>query len=742
MLRALAWVCAMAVVSGTVFAARSGSITLPSGWRLTPPQGPLLPTGPMPQGIAISPDGTKLAIVESGVPPAALRIVELRSLRAHTIALKGAFGKPLWLDETHVAVAGANTDAIAQVDTGSGSVHLRPSGKGSWPAAIAALADRRLITANDGDGTVNIGTMRVAVGEHPADLAVSPDGKIVYAAVRSPSSVVIIDATKGAVIGRIATGLHPSALLLSSDGATLYAAEADDDEIAAIDTRKRAIAAQISVGLHEQRTSGYGASPNGLALHGNELFVSLGAQNAIAVVRANRLVQRIPAGWYPTGVAIAPDGTLYVIDGKGERAPPNPQFDPLQRRSAGYVGAITIGSLRAIPRDVYESAGETRDAIANDGPQWTVPAQTVLRANGPIRHVIYVIKENRSYDQVLGDVRGADGDPSLTMFGQAITPNQHAVANRFGIFDNAYTNSQVSADGHNWTDAAFANDYVERFWPPTYGDRRDLNDLQDGTAPDVPHSGYLWDAAKHARLSYRDYGEAIEFRHGFPIGLTTFPGLAGHFDPAYVGWDLRTSDNVRFAEWLREFRRFEAARALPQLEIVYLPNDHTSGTSPGMPTPQAYVATNDWSVGRLVDTISHSADWKSSAVFILEDDAQNGPDHVSDQRSTFYIASPYARGGLQHAHYSTASFVRTIELLLGLAPLSVYDATARPLYAAFATSAVNVRPFNALVPHVDMRAVNAKTAYKAGASARLNFTRPDAIDPRVLNDIIEHAGHR
>ncbi len=254
------------------------------------------------------------------------------------------------------------------------------------------------------------------------------------------------------------------------------------------------------------------------------------------------------------------------------------------------------------------------------------------------------------------------------MFGGKITPNQHALSHRFGTFDNAYADAEVSAPGHNWTDAAFANDYVERFWPPNYGGRRDAYDFQDGHAPDVPHNGYLWDAAKRAGVTYRDYGEDIDFpAKGPKIGINTFAGLAGHFDPAYVGWDLGTSDGARFEEWQREFARFVAGKNLPQLEIVYLPNDHTSGTRPGALTPQAYVATNDLAVGHLVEAVSHSPYWRSTAIVILEDDAQNGADHVSDQRSTFYIASAYARGGVQHAHYSTSSFVRTIETLLRIA---------------------------------------------------------------------------
>ncbi len=216
--------------------------------------------------------------------------------------------------------------------------------------------------------------------------------------------------------------------------------------------------------------------------------------------------------------------------------------------------------------------------------------------------------------------------------------------------------------------------------------------------------------------------------------------LRGHFDTHYVGWNLKYSDAKRCAEWEREFKDFVRHRDLPQLEIVYIPNDHTAGTAPGYPTPQAYVAINDSAVGKLVNDVSHSVYWRSTAIFILEDDAQDGPDHVSDQRSTFYVASPYAKPGVHHEHYTTAGVIRTIELILGLKPLSIYDASALPMYAAFDRHA-DLRPFDAIAPKIDVDAINLKTAYGAHTSAALDFSSPDETNPALLNDIIARAVH-
>lgn len=746
------------MLRSVLLAAVLGGVVLPSGWRLSPPPAAVAVLGTMPQGVAVSPDGSRVAVVDSGILPADVRVFDAATLHAQAvIALPGAFGKPVWIDDAHLVVAGANTNALFEVDVPLKRVRTVALGPQLWPAAVAVHGDRFAVV-NDTDASATFGSLgsrfapfTVRTGAHPSDVAFSKDGTTAYVATREPNAVYAIDVARHAVAARIPVGLHPSALALSSDGRRLFVAESDDDAIAVVDTRTNRIATRIPVGLHAARLRGYGASPNALAVRGDELFVSLGAQNSVALVRGDRLVERIAAGWYPSGVAVSPrDGTLFVVNGKGERAPANPHFDPFDSKTwpTGYVANITVGSLRAIPRSAYaDEARPTAAVVGNASPLWTpAPAsETVLRSGGPIKHVIYIIKENRSYDQILGDLPGANGDPHLVWFGAATTPNQHAMARRFGIFDNAYANAQISPDGHNWTDAAIANDYVERFWPVISAGRRSLYDMQVGNAPDVPHSGYLWDAAKRARITYRDYGEDLFAPLAGPIKVpvNTMPGLDGHYDPRYIGWDPSYSDSDRFAEWQREFTAFANAGTLPQLEIVYLPDDHTEGTKSKMRTPDAYVAANDWAVGRLVDTVSHSRYWKSTAIFALEDDAQNGPDHVSDQRSTFYVASPYAVRGVHHDHYSTVSVLHSIELILGLPPLSIYDATAEPLYDAFSTSASNTTPFAAVRPAVDMTKINSRAAYGAAISERLDFSRPDAADPRILNDILAHTqGHR
>ncbi|MDP9111088.1 MAG: alkaline phosphatase family protein, partial [Candidatus Eremiobacteraeota bacterium] len=463
-------------------------------------------------------------------------------------------------------------------------------------------------------------------------------------------------------------------------------------------------------------------------------FVSCGALNAVEIIAGDRRIGMLPTGWYPDGVAVDRAGrSVYAIDGKGERSRPNPDFNPFAGRRSGYVAAGLVGSVRKL--DVRGDA-QTQAVLENMGRPPRAPADTVVRAGGPIRHVIYVIKENRSYDQVLGDIPGADGDPSLILFGKAVTPNQHAIAKRFGGFDRAFANAQVSADGHNWTDAAFANDYLERFWPQVYGGRRELYDFEDGADAATAHNGYLWDAAARARITYRNYGEFVT-NPSSPGGAVTTKerNLKNHTSKSYPGFDLDFSDLDRFAIWLHDFRDDAKNATMPALEILRLPNDHTAGTKPGTLRPQAYVAQNDYALGRIVEAVSHSMFWKSTVIFSVEDDAQDGPDHVDDQRTTYYLATPYARGGVVHTQYSTASVVRTIEILLGLKPLSTYDGRAVPMYDAFAGKA-NLAPFSAIRPGIDLRGVNTKSAYGAAQSARMDFEHADAADPRALNAIL------
>jgi YVTN family beta-propeller protein len=755
----------LATVSSGV--AGPGSTLLPTEWHLAPPPDLVAHTGTLPQGAALTADGKHLVVVEDGQAAAAVRILDASTFALdRTIAMRGATADPL-PDATGsgVWVSGAGQDTLVHLDAATGQTDRTVAlPTGFWASAIARSPDGTQLAVSGElanavvfvDVAAGTAGAPIAVGHHPYGLTFSADGKSVYVANWAQSSLSVIDVAARRVRATIAVGKHPDHVLLASGGERLFVSEADDDSIGVVDL---ATGTRVS-GANAAPYGGtlFGASPSALALSrdGKRLYVTDSAANAVAVLdvtaQTPHLVGALPTGWYPTAVVVERDGAaLDVVDGKGESSRPNPHFAPFSRTAheEGYIAREEIGSVRRIPipsdatlalglDTVRDNAGPELRAATNGASD--APSDTVLRYGGPLRHVIYIVKENRTYDQVLGDIPRAAGDPALALFDAKVTPNEHAIAERFGVLDNTFADAEVSADGHNWSMAAFANDYLERNWPPNYGGRRDLYDFEDEAEGSTPHAGYLWNAALAAGRSMRNYGEFTTEKRLTPRPdiVSHMAGLAGVTDPRFPGFDLGYSDLDREAEWAREFAAYVRDGNLPQLEIVRLPNDHTSGTRAGKPTPTAYVAQNDAAVGRLVSAVSHSRYWADTAIFIVEDDAQNGPDHIDAQRMTAYVASAYAAGGIVHEHYSTAGIVRSIELILGLPPMSAYDAAARPLYAAFRARA-DLQPYDALPSNADLGKVNLANAYGARRSAMADFSHEDRVPDALLNDVVWHA---
>jgi hypothetical protein len=720
------------VVPRAVLSSSTTANVLPNGWTLRPPSREITQTGTMPQGGAASPDGSVLAVVESGFNPPALSLFATRDLRLiRRIGLTGAFGRPVWTPGG-ILIAGANADAVLEVDPQKGTVQTFPVGKNTWPVSVAARG-ALVAVATDRDGSIRIGSLdglsrarAIHVGGQPGGFAFSEDGKRLFVAIRSASYIAVVN-LQTATVRHIPTDLHPTDVLVKSG--MIYVAQSDADTIGVYDAATLKLDRDIFVGALPPFI---GSSPNALASQGDSIFVSLGAANEVAVLRDDKVVERLPAGWYPTD-AIPIRDNLFILDGKGEGTKPNPGFEVMRPGFQDYVAAIEYGSIR-----VVSLAGTLPPANpqGQSGFRTRPPHGTIVRNGGPIAHVFFILKENRTYDQILGDVGFGNSDAKLAWFGQRVTPNQHVLARRFGIFDRFYASGEVSDSGHNWADTAIANDYVERYWPPAYGGRNDDDHVMDGAGAHLPHNGYMWDAARRAHVTFRDYGEMAQLP-GDGNNTITAPSLVNHFDPKYVSWGLSYSDVDRESEWHREFEQFIKSGTVPQLEYVWLPNDHTAGSRPGQLTPAALIAQNDYAVGLMVQAISRSDIWRSSVIFITEDDAQDGADHVSDQRTTLYVVSPYSRGGVNDDHYSTVAVLRTIELFLGIKPLTTYDASALPLYSAF-TSAPNLAPFDAIAPEIDLTARNAKTAYGARRSEIANFSRPDAVSAKVLTDILAH----
>lgn len=749
MLKALAFCLISIFVTSTL---------LPTGRRIVVPSAPVAHVGTLPEGLALTADGTRLLVLEGGYAPPALRILDARTLEERGSArLPGAYGVPLLDENGHGAwVPGANTNAILHVDLATYRVDRTLAiGARCWPTAVARIASHRLAVACEASGGVafvNETTKTVGrlnrIARAPSAIVVSPDGKQLFITAWGDRTVTVVDVKTRRLVRRILVGMHPEALALAHDRGHLFVANTDDDTISIVDLRAPQAQPQLT-SVRFDAAGLFGDSLNSLSVSpdGRRLYVSAGAANAVYVLAIGsnaslRVLGAIPVGWYPTAVLATSHG-LYVANGYGEGSHANVDYNPLRRLGRNeYVARADTGSVQLLQNlgDAQLSAGAA--LVRRLAGSAALRPDLVVRRNGPIKHVIYVIKENRSYDQVFGDVAAADGDPDLVLFGAKVTPNEHAILRRFGVFDRTFTNAKVSADGHNWSTAAIANDYVEKNWPQQYARRRTVYDFEDPRSPSRPHAGYLWDAAVAAGVSLRNYGEFVYKNNPnsrvFPITSHPTQSLTANTDYRFAGFTFDVSDLEREAEWQREFRAFERSGKLPSLEIVRLPNDHTQGTKPGALTPQAYVAQNDEAVGRLVDVVSHSRFWSSTAVFIIEDDSQNGPDHVDAQRTTFMLASPFARGGVQHRMYTTASVLHTIELILGIRPMTTYDARATPLYEAF-TSKPNLRPFTAIPAKTNLAAKNGLTAYHALQASRLDFARADAVPDEVMNDLLWHA---
>jgi len=375
------------------------------------------------------------------------------------------------------------------------------------------------------------------------------------------------------------------------------------------------------------------------------------------------------------------------------------------------------------------------------------PIPRTVGGVSPIKHVFYVIRENRTYDQVLGDVTSGNGDPRLTIFGRDITPNAHALAQNFVLFDNFYVDADVSYNGHSYSTAAYATDFIEKMWQTSMVGRGGIylgegggfmrNPFGNLAAPAL---GYIWDYARRANVSVRSYGEFVAHTSRSPSGdvvaMESVPGLRGRVAPAYAGWDLDIPDGKRIDNWLTEFRQFEANGNLPQLSIIRLPNDHTAGTRAGSPTPRAMVAENDLALGRLVEAISSSVYWRDSAIFVLEDDAQSGPDHVDSHRSILLAAGPFVkRGVVDHTFYTTSGVLRTIELILGLPPMSQYDAAATSMYNAF-TGTPNLAGYRHVDPIVSLTERNLPSSFGSAQSLAMDFTIEDRAPEALLNEIL------
>ena len=714
-----------------------GVVLLPNGWKIQP-AGRHLSVGDLPLAMVESPDGNYLIITNNGYAKPTLTVIDLgKGVVSSKASLEHAWLGLAWHpDGRRVFSSGAGQTTVNEFywtpgRLTAGAVYAlgrdtqkpmpginRPEPvEQSFVGGIAISPDGRFVYAVHVLGEaltmldVKSGLVRetVDVGAEPYTCAVSADGKTVVVSVWGGAKVLLFDAATLEKRGEVAVGEHPNAMVWSKDATRLFVACANTNAVWVVDMASLTAKEQISVALVPNAPPG--STPNGLGLSpdGARLLVANADNNTVAVVDVRdpgRSVVEgfIPTGWYPTAAQFSKDGKqIYVLSGKGLTSEANPRGNQAGVPGFGdgqYSGAMLQGSLSILPvpdaptlqamtKTVYSLTPLTSAGVLT--PTSAPGASPIPKKVGdpsPIKHVFYIIRENRTYDQILGDLERGNGDPNLCLFGDEVTPNAHAIAREFVVLDNFYVDAEVSYDGHAYSTGAYATDFVEKIWPTNYGSRGGRY-LSEGGGKmrnaygnvAAPMNGYIWDSCTRAGVSVRSYGEfaargfepEADRDSGAGTVIATVPGLKGLVHPSYPPYDLLTPDNKRVDVWLSEFREFEKNGKLPRLNIIRLGNDHTAGTRAGYPTPRAMIAENDVALGRIVEAISNSPYWKESAVFVLEDDAQNGPDHVDAHRSPAFVISPFTkRAAVDSTLYTTSGMLRTMELILGVPPMSQY----------------------------------------------------------------------
>ncbi len=738
-----------------------GGVTLlPNGWKIAP-AGRHVPVGHLPLAIVESRDGRSLFVASNGFEQPAVVIVDSDQLYVRgSVVLDHAWLGLAWHPEgDRLYVSGGGNGTIHELRWRDGALTKtvdlvvgRPFEPASqWDSndnpqarnfvgGVAVSPDGDRLYAVDVVGQtlsmVDLASGRVirtvSFPAEPYTVTVSHDGDTVFVSLWGGAKVLMFDAWTLDAAGEIPTGEHPNAMALTNDDARLFVACANTNAVSVIDVDRRRVVEQIGVAMFPEAPPG--STPNAVSLSpdGRQLLVANADNNVVAVVDvakpgASAVRGFIPTGWYPTAAIFSRDGKrIFILSGKGLTSSPNPRFVSGRAFIPGaneqYSGALLTGTLSALPVPDEETLQALtkvaysvtpyadRIRLAPPNPPAASPIPRRVGDSSPIKHVFYIVRENRTYDQVLGDLVRGNGDPTLTLFGEDVTPNAHALAREFGVNDNFYVNAEVSYDGHEFSMAAYATDAVSKLWPANYA-RRGAPYVGEGMTPvrtqygtiGAPANGYIWDACVRANVSVRSYGEFARWADGITLkerlagkvkAEASVPGLEGRVAPGYAPWELQIPDNPRVDAWKQEFDAFDANGTVPALSILRLAGDHTNGTRTDRPTPRAMVAENDLALGRIVETISHSRIWPESA-----------------------------------------GVLRTMELILGLPPMSQYDAAATPMYNAFQATS-HGEPFTHVAPRVSITEKNPPAAWGADASLRMDFSEPDRAPEGELNEIL------
>lgn len=751
--------------------------SLPNGWSLSP-IGRSMPLGDLPLNMAVSKSKKLMAVTNNGQGVQSIQLIDpIKEILLDSVVIsKSWYGLAFSADEKYLYAAGGHDNWIIKYAIVEHKLQVVDSivlGK-KWPNKIApagiALDDEKnimyVVTRDDRSLYIVDLTTKIAIpytlGGEAFACVLSPNKKELYISCWGCDKLLIFNTEKKNVVEQIAVGDNPNDVILNKKGNYIFVANSNDNSVSIIDATKRKVVEVLNAALYPDAPNG--STTNGLALSSDEktLYIANADNNCLSVFDvskpgASKSKGFIPVGWYPTNVKTI-GNKVFVTNGKGFSSKANPygpnpfgtkqqvnyqQGDLARPKEVQYIGGLFKGTmsifeaptdaqLAMFSKQVYANTPYKKEQETIAVGEAGNPIPRRVGDKSPIKYVFYVIKENRTYDQVLGDVKKGNGDPSLVLFGEHITPNQHALVNEFVLLDNFYVDGEVSADGHNWTTGAYATDFLEKNWVSSYGGRGGGYDAEGNREVANNKGGFIWDHCKKAGVSYRTYGE---FADNYKPNI---PALKDHFCPYFTGFTGTVKDTTRFGQWKNEFDSLLAKGAVPNFNTVRFGNDHTEGLRKGRPTPYAHVADNDLAVGMFVEYLSKSPIWKETAIFILEDDAQNGADHVDAHRSPAYVAGGFVkRGFVDHTMYSTSSVLRTIELILGLAPMSQYDAAATPLWRVFSATA-NPQGFTAHNSMINLEEKNTAMNEWQRRSEKFDFAKEDAVPDLEFNIVLWH----
>jgi YVTN family beta-propeller protein len=762
---------ALAVVS---LAQQTKPVLLPNGWKLSP-AGTSMALGDLPLNMVVSPSSKFIAVTNNGQSTQTVELIDVQKQKKidSVVVGKSWYGLRFTSDEKYLYVSGGHDNLILRYEVKNGKLVMSDTFKlgKPWPEMIGpagiALDEKRqrlYVVTRENKKLYSIDlTSKKIVGEFGLEAEayaceISKDNRELYITCWGCDQVLVFDLEKNRWKSPIRVGDNPNEMLLTADGKYLYVCNANDNSVSVIDVKSKKVVETLDAALFPNSPSGSTTNSVAYDASSKKLFIANADNNCLAVFNVSQPGQSIPegfipTGWYPTGVRIV-GKKLWVTNGKGFESKANP-FGPSPLRKKEdvihhggitkkaeelqYIGSLFKGTmsiinlpsateLKTYTAQVYDNSPYT----AYRKEMGTVVPPFKIGKGSPVKYVFYVIKENRTYDQVLGDIKKGNGDTTLTLFGKKYTPNQHALAESFVLLDNFYVNAEVSADGHNWSMGAYANDYLEKTWPTSYGGRGGTYGGEGEREIANNKNGFIWNNCHRYNVSYRSYGEFVENE------TAVIPVLANHFCKKYQSYNLAIRDTSRFNVWKKDFYSLLKENKVPQFNTVRFGNDHTEGMRLGRPSPYAHVADNDLAVGLFIETLAQSPIWNETVVFILEDDAQNGADHVDAHRSPAYIAGGFIkRNFVDHTPYTTTSVLRTIELILGMEPMTQYDAAATPMWSCFNSEPAS-STYKAINPKVSLDEKNVAVNQWQRKSERFSFAKEDSNNDIEFNRVLWH----